>query len=245
VEKLPFFYEVDANRPNSIIKKEKDKAVEYIANIWPKDNTCPATGLRLRKIAGVQTDNSPSLDKFIPEKGYVEGNVAVISGLANRIKNKGNLDQVYRVYKYSLEGKNVLKKIKNHANGFSEEIDNPVRIDIRDGKKTLIRRIRVTKAAERSKYDNVPYNIDAEYLRSIFPIKSAMVCPVLGIPLIWPSGGIENVTNNTPALDRINPKEGYVRGNLVYISTLANTMKSDATPEQILGVYNWMKAYHA
>lgn len=34
-------------------------------------------------------DNSLSLDRIIPELGYVKGNVAVISQRANRIKNDG------------------------------------------------------------------------------------------------------------------------------------------------------------
>ncbi|MGB6633239.1 MAG: hypothetical protein WBE52_18510 [Terriglobales bacterium] len=32
-------------------------------------------------------DASPALDKFGPRKGYVRGNIAVISSLANRIKS--------------------------------------------------------------------------------------------------------------------------------------------------------------
>ena len=33
------------------------------------------------------TDTRPELDRIIPEKGYVKGNVAWISGKANRIKS--------------------------------------------------------------------------------------------------------------------------------------------------------------
>jgi len=38
-------------------------------------------------------DNSPSLDRIDSSKGYVKGNVAVISYLANSIKNEGNADE--------------------------------------------------------------------------------------------------------------------------------------------------------
>lgn len=39
-------------------------------------------------------DNSPSLDRIIPELGYVPGNIEIISMLANRMKNSANPDQL-------------------------------------------------------------------------------------------------------------------------------------------------------
>lgn len=53
---------------------------------------CPVLGIPIVCGSGKRTDNSPSLDKFIPELGYVKGNVAVISWKANRLKNNGTLD---------------------------------------------------------------------------------------------------------------------------------------------------------
>jgi hypothetical protein len=53
---------------------------------------CPILGLRLERGTMKQRDSSPSLDKIIPELGYVPGNVAVISHLANRIKNTGSAE---------------------------------------------------------------------------------------------------------------------------------------------------------
>lgn len=37
--------------------------------------------------------NSPSIDKFVPELGYVKGNVAWISHKANSLKSDGTLEQ--------------------------------------------------------------------------------------------------------------------------------------------------------
>lgn len=61
---------------------------------------CPVLGIPL--VAGVKHkhDGSPSLDRFIPELGYVKGNVAIISFKANRIKNNGSSDDVERVAKW-------------------------------------------------------------------------------------------------------------------------------------------------
>jgi len=56
------------------------------------------------------------------------------------------------------------------------------------------------------------------------------VCPILKIELEWKSkrnGG----QNNSPSLDRIDSTKGYIPGNVMTMSTLANRMKSNATFE--------------
>jgi hypothetical protein len=47
---------------------------------------CPALGIAITPSTGTRTDSSPSFDRVVPHKGYVRGNVAIISDLANRIK---------------------------------------------------------------------------------------------------------------------------------------------------------------
>lgn len=58
-------------------------------------------------------------------------------------------------------------------------------------------------------------------------------CPALGIKLERCGG------NNSPSIDRINPKKGYVRGNIIVVSLLANMIKSVATSDQIRAVANF------
>lgn len=41
-----------------------------------------------------KADNVASLDKIIPEKGYVKGNVQIISNLANRMKSSATQEQI-------------------------------------------------------------------------------------------------------------------------------------------------------
>lgn len=49
-----------------------------------------------------------------------------------------------------------------------------------------------------------------------------VTCPVLGVPLHYK-------TKYSPSIDRINPKKGYVRGNVRVISKRANTLKNNGT----------------
>jgi hypothetical protein len=57
---------------------------------------CPVLGRRLTLFEGRQggSDDSPSLDKVIPELGYIPGNVLVVSQKANRLKNQLSTTQL-------------------------------------------------------------------------------------------------------------------------------------------------------
>lgn len=52
-------------------------------------------------------DNCPSLDRIEPSKGYVKGNVAVISMRANRIKSDGTLEELEAIVKYLKAAKSL------------------------------------------------------------------------------------------------------------------------------------------
>ena len=63
---------------------------------------CPVLGIKLQKsyIKGNPLPSSPSVDKINPEKGYVKGNIAVISFRANRIKNDATKEELQKVLDY-------------------------------------------------------------------------------------------------------------------------------------------------
>jgi hypothetical protein len=65
----------------------------------------------------------------------------------------------------------------------------------------------------RANSTSIPYNLDIDYLESIYPKDNK--CPIFGIELEW---GLENGHNNSPSLDRIHPALGYVKGNVIWIS---------------------------
>ena len=83
----------------------------------------------------------------------------------------------------------------------------------------VIRRLKL-KAAKLG----IPFNITIE------DVKTPSYCPILGIPLIY-----ANIcsTDNSPSIDRIIPKLGYIKGNVVVISRRANRIKNDATISEL------------
>lgn len=63
---------------------------------------CPILGLELKRNFKIAGPDSPSLDRIDNSKGYILGNVRIISNKAN--SNKGNLSlaEIERLYHYSL-----------------------------------------------------------------------------------------------------------------------------------------------
>lgn len=84
----------------------------------------------------------------------------------------------------------------------------------------------------------VPWDHDAHVGLEILPTE----CPVLGIPLFKGTG---TLSMNSPSIDRKVPSLGYVKGNLQIISQLANGMKQNATPEQLLRFAEWVQRTYA
>lgn len=65
------------------------------------------------------------------------------------------------------------------------------------------------------------------------------LCPILGIPLAhnWHA---RYPSDNSPTLDRIDPVMGYVLGNIQVISARANRIKSDASPEELARIAEYV-----
>ena len=58
---------------------------------WPL--VCPVLGLELDYFCSVRTENSVSFDRIDSNKGYIKGNVVIMSWRANRIKNDGTAEE--------------------------------------------------------------------------------------------------------------------------------------------------------
>jgi hypothetical protein len=89
------------------------------------------------------------------------------------------------------------------------------------------------RAKSRSKFYGIEFNITKE------DIMIPETCPILNIPLVYHSGS-SGGKMNSPALDRIDNSKGYIKGNVVVISHLANMMKSCANKEQLKSFAKWV-----
>jgi hypothetical protein len=66
---------------------------------------CPVLGIPIAVgNSNGPSPNSPSLDRFIPELGYVRENVRVISWRANRLKSDATLEEIESVARYMRGG---------------------------------------------------------------------------------------------------------------------------------------------
>lgn len=73
-----------------------DLSGSYIYSILP--DKCPVFGTAFKfRGNGVLGPTSPSIDRIDPAKGYVEGNIVIISLKANQIKNAFTTSDIRRV----------------------------------------------------------------------------------------------------------------------------------------------------
>ena len=92
----------------------------------------------------------------------------------------------------------------------------------------------LTAARCRAKYKGLPFNINVEDIQ--IPEK----CPILGIPLCHKDGFPDD---GSPALDRIIPSLGYVKGNIMVISHRANNIKGDASLEELRAIVYFLENF--
>lgn len=70
-----------------------------------------------------------------------------------------------------------------------------------------------------------------EHTITIEDLEQVAVCPLSGIEIDW---GVSGRHLRNPSIDRIDPNKGYIPGNVEIMSCLGNTMKNNATPEQLV-----------
>jgi hypothetical protein len=75
--------------------------IKYLLKLANNINTCPILGVNLLYGGtGKINDNSASLDRFDPNKGYVPDNLWIISYKSNRMKSDATISQIKSVLQY-------------------------------------------------------------------------------------------------------------------------------------------------
>lgn len=96
-----YYKKLKSTNPELLIlraAKHRAKVKNLPINITIEDikipEFCPILKIKLEVSSEKASHNSPSLDKIIPELGYVKGNIQVISNLANTMKRDANFEQL-------------------------------------------------------------------------------------------------------------------------------------------------------
>jgi hypothetical protein len=142
---------------------------------------------------------------------------------------------------YYLKNADKLKKSVNEYRKANIEKVKEKNKKWRDSNSHLIKKSRIKNlkshllrgAKLRAQKKNLPFEI------SIDDIIIPEICPVLGIEIKRSETGI--VSPNSASIDRIIPEKGYIKGNIIVVSHRANTIKSNATPEEIIAVGEYYK----
>ena len=121
--------------------------------------------------------------------------------------------------KYRQDNKEKLAKYRQDN---KEKIAESLKKYRQNNKEKLI----VRRAKTRANKKNVPFNIDEDYIKKIWPKHN--ICPIFKIK--FERGNLDQ----SPSLDRIIPKLGYVKGNVQIMSHKANRIKNNATFEELI-----------
>ncbi len=216
--------------------------------------TCPVFGIPLQYGGRAFNAASATIDAVDHAIGHIKSNMRIISAKANTIKNNATPDEM-KVLIESLQKWNppcvpVKEKVPRTRHTVKDGVKScsscqkefpidmyPKDASSRTGHSTRCIRCTAIKtmvqnAKSRAAKKELSFDIDFDYLVSISPIS----CPVFGIELQYANG---KLCDSSASLDRFDPRQGYVKGNVWVICDKANRMKSDGTIEDMIAVYNY------
>ena len=124
-----------------------------------------------------------------------------------------------------------LKRLEKYKNNPTAEIERRTQYFIDNPEKYLL-----TTIKGRCKRDKIPFNLTESDFKDL-----PTHCPVFNIPLER-NLGKRKWSRNALSVDKIQPALGYVSWNIQILSRLANNMKSEATPEELLKFADWIYA---
>ena len=91
-------------------------------------------------------------------------------------------------------------------------------------------KFRFLGARDRAKAKGLNFNVSEDYIRELWK-KQKGLCAISQIPMTYDLGEGRVFTNLS--IDRINPNEGYIEGNLQLVCMAINQMKSDMSLEEL------------
>lgn len=153
--------------------------------------------------------------------------------MTKRIQDKEYHTEYYEKNKEKLKlqraewRKNNKERVKARGKAYREEAKDEMQKWRDDNKDKLY----FLSLKSRAKKKGLDFNLDEQ------DVLGVVLCPVLGFPLVRSVG---KPSWNSPSLDRIDNTKGYIKGNVQIMSYLANSMKRDATNEQLIAFAQWV-----
>tara|TARA_X000000950_G_C13833812_1_gene627325 strand:- start:135 stop:836 length:702 start_codon:yes stop_codon:yes gene_type:complete len=96
-------------------------------------------------------------------------------------------------------------------------------------------------AKRRSKKKNISFNLDFDYLVSIFPKK--MICPILKIKMYWGYDEKKKRSlSSSPTIDRFDSSKGYENNNVQWISFRANHIKNSMNLNELNQIISYLES---
>jgi hypothetical protein len=215
--------------------------------------TCPVSGLPIIKGSKPRQPTSPSLEMLDPKLGYVPGNVRVVAYKATNARYKTKqtgmklcprcgdnlpISAFYELTTKDPDGDPLLsgiciecsKAAHSDWHNKNSEIANTAYNKWRQSHPETVL---VRSAKKRAQQRGLPCTITEADI--VIPD----VCPVLGIP--FERGTKSRPAHGSPSLDCFEPALGYIPGNVSVISHRANTIKNNASLEEIEKLVFWMQ----
>jgi uncharacterized protein YbaR (Trm112 family) len=140
--------------------------------------------------------------------------------LSNKCKN---CDKIYQ--------EKQRRKTPEHKLQYSREYQKNRRKDFNYRLQMLI-----NASKQIAKKKNIEHTLTVEDLKELYPIDNK--CPVFGTFLEFGTAGFRD---NSPSVDRINPKGGYTKENVQILSWKANRLKTDATVKELEMLLYYLK----
>ena len=154
-------------------------------------------------------------------KWQLENKEKVRSYQRNYYEN--NKEKYYDYYQNNRE--KILARCKERGKENKERIKKYCR----DNRENIL----LNSLRSRSARLGLPFDLTLE------DIQNSGVCPILGVTMERGKSNDKGIWTS-PSVDRIVPELGYTKGNVQVISYKANTMKSNATPEELRMFAKWV-----
>ena len=192
-----------------------------------KTPNCPICNIKLsyNTFNIINRSNTPSLDKLIPELGYIKTNVNIVCFECNSKKSNISLARLAKII-------NWMKQVKK-LNTLNDIIDE-FKGDGTSYKKLYAKASYIRKRSR--KIDITNYLTTLRILNMMLKTKK---CPICDIRFHHKDNSNYNL--HRMSVDKFIPSKGYVKGNISIICKRCNLYKNNFTLDEIIRLYRWMK----